>query len=503
LPPARPRLRDRLRRFRPGAARRQHATEVSSRRAFADFAVQIGGQLVNLTLGIVTTIVIVRALGETRYGEWATLTAGIELVILVGSLGLETVAIRFAAQDPEREGNWVGAATSLQLLLAIPVCAVFIVLVTLIASGSQMLVAGLVLSVLFFTSAISTLRIVFRLHVRNHVTVAFLTANSVIWTGSVVAIAASDGGLVAYAVAFAATSVLIQGSLALLALKTIAVHWRGAREFWPRLARVGISVGIAAALTFAYGRLDQILVYELAPNSDEVGVYAAMYKILDNAGFVPMAMLTTLFPIMAGLYPADLARLHRIVQNAIDYLSIVALGAVALTVVAAAPIVELLFGAEYASGATTLAILFVAFIPISIGYVAGNMVIATNLQRRYILYALAGLLVNIPLNVVLIPEYGIEAAAWVTVATEVVVVAATLVTVLRKLEMRLSLRRILLTTLAAGVAGLAVWGLREAGAGAILLVISMAIVYPALLVALRALDPREVRELIRKRDVDA
>jgi len=458
---------------------------------------------VNVALGIVTTVVIVRALGATRYGEWATVLATIELVALIGNLGLETVAVRFAAQDPEREGAWIGAATSLRLLITMPIMAVFGGVIALIASDSEMLVAGIVLSVLYLTAALSTLRIVFRLHVRNHVTVAFSVANSVIWASSVIAIAALDGGLVAFAVAFAGTAILIQGTMALLAVHTISIRWRGARALWPKLIGVGISVGIASTLTFAYGRVDQLLVYELAPNPADVGVYAAMYKILDNAGFVPIALMTTLFPIMAGLYPAQPERLRRIMQTAIDYLTMISLGALALTIAAAGPIVELLFGPDYASGAAILPILIAAFVPICIGNVAGNMVTATDLQRRYIWYAGLGLLVNMPLNLLLIPRYGIKAAAWITLLTELVVVSFALAAVLRRIEMRLALRRIVAAAFAAAAAGLAVWALRQVGAGVVLLIAAMAVLYPLLLLALRALDLDELRGLLRNRRAEA
>jgi O-antigen/teichoic acid export membrane protein len=475
------------------------ATHVSSNRAATDVAIQLGGQAVNVVLGIVTTVVIVRALGATRYGEWATILATIELVGLVGNLGLETVAVRFAAQEPEREGAWIGAATSLRLLITLPVLAVFLGVIALIASDSEMLVAGLVLSVLYLTAALSTLRIVFRLHVRNHITVAFSIANSVLWAGSVIAIAALGGGLVAFSLAFATIAVLIQVGIAVLAINTIPIHWRGGRALWRKLVRVGIPVGIAGTLTFAYGRVDQLLVYELAPSSADVGVYAAMYKILDNAGFVPIAVMTTFFPIMAGLYPAQPERLRRIMQAAIDYLTMIALGAVALTIVAAGPIVDLLFGAAYASGATILPILMGAFVPICIGSVAGNMVTATDLQRRYVWYAGLGLIVNVVLNLALIPKYGIAAAAWVTLATELVVVSFSLLAVLQRIEMRLALRRIAASAVAAVVAGFAVWALREAGAGAVPLIAAMAVAYPLLLLAVRALDLDELRGLLRNR----
>jgi O-antigen/teichoic acid export membrane protein len=476
-----------------------HATRVGSRRVVGDVAIQLGGQVVNIALGVVTTVVIVRALGATRYGEWATILAVIELISTVGNLGLETVAVRLAAQEPEREGAWVGATTALRLLIALPMLTAFVVALVVIASGHEMLVSGLILSLLYLTAAISTLRIVFRLHVRNHVTVAFTTLNSILWAGSVIAIAALGGNMAAFAVAFLAVSIVVQGALAIVALRTIHVRWRGATELWPRLLRIGISVGVAGTLTFTYGRIDQILVYELAPNSADVGIYAAMYKILDNAGFVPMAVMVTLFPIMAGLFPADPARLRRIMQTAIDYLTIVALGGLALTIAAAEPIVELLYGPDYVSGATVLTILIAAFVPISIGNVAGNMVVAMDLQRRYIWFAALGLVLNVSLNLALIPAYGIEAAAWVTLLTELIVVSLSLLMVLRKIKLRLSLRHIGLAAIAAVISALAVWGARQAGAGAIVLVAAMTALYPALLVILRALDLDQLRRLLRDR----
>ncbi len=476
-----------------------HATRVGSRRVVADVVAQIGGQVVNIALGVVTTVVIVRALGATRYGEWATVMAAIELIATVGNFGLETVAVRLAAQEPEREGAWVGAATSLRLAIALPMLLAFVVALAVMASDHEMLVAGLILSVLFLTAVLSTLRVVFRLHVRNHITVAFTTANSVLWAGSVIAIAALGGGMVAFALAFVAITIVIQGALAILALRTIHVRWRGSRSLWPKLFGIGLSVGIAGTLTFAYGRIDQILVYELASNPADVGVYAAMYKILDNAGFLPMAVMITLFPIMAGLFPSDEPRLKRMMQIAIDYLTIVALGGLALTIVAAEPIIELLYGPDYVSGATVLTILIAAFVPICIGNVAGNMVVAMNMQRRYIWFAALGLALNVPLNLWLIPRYGIEAAAWITLATEILVVSLSLIMVLRKIQMRLSLRHIGLALVAAAASGLAVWGLRQAGAGAIVLVAAMTVLYPPLLIALGALDLDELRRLIRNR----
>jgi O-antigen/teichoic acid export membrane protein len=215
-----------------------------------------------------------------------------------------------------------------------------------------------------------------------------------------------------------------------------------------------------------------------------------------------MAVMVTLFPIMAGLFPADPPRLRRMMQVAVDYLSFVALGGLALTIVAAEPIIELLYGPEFTSGSTVLTILIAAFIPICIGNVAGNMVVAMDLQRRYIWLATLGLVFNVALNLALIPRYGIEAAAWVTLGTEVLVVSLATAMVLRRIEMRLSLRRLVLALVAATAAALAVYGLRQVGAGAIVLILAMTALYPALLIALRALDLEQLRRLLRDRSAE-
>jgi O-antigen/teichoic acid export membrane protein len=476
-----------------------HASKVSKGRAFADVAVQIGGQGVNILLGIVTTVVIVRALGADRYGQWATILATTQLVAMFGNLGLENVAVRFAAQEPEREGAWVAAATGLQILISVPIMLAFLVVLVLIAADTEMLIAGIFLSTLNLTAAIATLRVVFRLRVHNRVPIFFGLVNGVLWAAAVIAIAAADGGLIAFAIAFLAIAVLTQGGIALVALRTMRVEWRGSRHLWRRLIGVGVSVGIAATLTFAYGKIDQILLYELAPHASEVGVYAAMYKILENAGFIPAAVMTTLFPIMAGLHPRQPERLKRIMQLAIDYLLIVALGALALTLAAATPIVELLFGSSYASGSTVLTILMASFVPICVGYVAGNMIIATDQQRRYIWFAAIGLILNLAANLILIPVDGMHAAAWVSLATEVTVVGLALHTVLRSIGMRLDLLRIGTIALTAAVAAGLVWALRQAGAGAIPLVLAMGVLYPLLLLGSGTLDRNELRELIRTR----
>jgi len=250
-------------------------------------------------------------------------------------------------------------------------------------------------------------------------------------------------------------------------------------------------------LVTLYVKLDQVLVLEFA-GSRQAGLYGSVYRILEQVQFIPMSVMTTLFPLIATAYPRDGERVRKLLQSAGEYLTMASLPILAFTIVAATPIVKLLFGEQFLPAAPALPILMGAFVSISFGYLAGNMVVILELQRRFFVYAAIGLLVNASLNVALIPRYGFLAAAWVTLATEVVVMSLTMRSVLAQLAMRPRLGRMGRTLAAATAMGALTWLARDAGAPLYALVAVAALSYPALLVVLQVLTPAEVRAVLRK-----
>ena len=98
--------------------------------------------------------------------------------------------------------------------------------------------------------------------------------------------------------------------------------------------RVGIPVGIAGIFVTSYVRLDQILVLEFA-GARQAGLYGAAYRVLDQVQFIPIAVMTTLFPLIASSYPGSMDRVRSLLQLAAEYLTIATLPILAFTIVAA------------------------------------------------------------------------------------------------------------------------------------------------------------------------
>lgn len=487
-----------------GPSSQQPATEgspsiqVGARRATLDIGVQVVGRVGNLALGVVVTAVVVRTLGSSSFGEWSTIFAITQIAANFGELGLPQVAVSRAAREPPRQGEWLAALLSLRVLLAVPTTILALVAVLLILPTQSAQIAGVLIAATILVNTPMALSAVFQLRVRNDITIAIMTLGSVLWTAGAIAVSLTSKSIGALAAVFLAVAAITTCATIVRARSLVSLRRASSRGLWRALMRVGLGVGAAGVLVTLYVKLDQVLVFEFA-GSRQAGLYGAAYRILDQIQFIPISVMTTLFPLIATAYPGDRERVRSLLQSAGEYLTMGSLPVLAFTVVAAGPIVGLLFGAQFAQAAPALPILMGAFVSISFGYLAGNMVVILELQRKFFRYAAVGLIVNASLNVALIPRYGFLAAAWITLLTEVVVMSLTMRCVLAELAMTPRLGRLARTLVAALAMGLLTWLAKSLGVPLLGLIAVAAFAYPAPLFLLRALTPAELRAILRKK----
>jgi O-antigen/teichoic acid export membrane protein len=484
----------------PSTPQRHAALDIGKRRIVGDISIQVFARAGNLLLGVVVTLILVRALSARGFGEWSTILAISQIATSFGDLGLTQVAVSRAARDPRAEPDWLGALLGMRLLLSVPIFLIQLIAVLVVAPNVEVAVAGVLIASTAVLGATGSLSAVFQARVRNDLSMLVLTINSVVWTGGTAIVAAFTSDIRAFAVVFVASNLISTVVTVVLALRMSSVSLAGGRAHWGPMLRIGAVLGAAGILVTAYVRLDQILVFVFA-GSRQAGLYAAAYRILDQAQFVPGSVMATLFPLIASAYPADLVRVRRLLQVSAEYLSMGSLGAVAFTIVAAKPIMVLLFGPSFAPSASALPVLMGAFVSISFGYLAGNMVVILRLQRRYLTYAAVGLVVNAALNVVFIPEYGFRAAAWITLLTEFTVMSLSMRSVFMKLGMKPKWGRLLRIFASAVGMGVIVAVAHHLGVPLGGLLALGAVTYVGLLFALRALTAGDIRGFLRREPV--
>jgi O-antigen/teichoic acid export membrane protein len=408
-------------------------------------------------------------------------------------------AVRQITLHRKDESDYLGTALVLACAVALPAAVLCAVISGALATNTTMLTAGLILSATILGLAPSVVSLVFQVRVRNDLTVIASTVNTLLWSLVVVAIAARHGSMIAYAIGYFFVWTLTAGLQTTMAARLSRIRFTRVREFSGPLLRAGLPLGLTSVLVLSYSRIDQVFVFRLAGDR-AASLYGAVYRILDQAQFIPVSLMTTMFPLFVAAM-TDPPRLKRLIRTTSEYLYIVAVPCLVFGIVAAEPAVVFLFGRSFASAAPALSLLMVTYVLLSYGLLYTRLLVAQHLQAACLRFALCGLVVNVVLNLLLVPTFGFIAAAAVTVATQGLVLALSIRRNPRHGRALPSVRVLWTCLVAAGAMAGAVILLRAVGAPFPAIFLGAAAVYLAAIACLRVIDSSHIRDLMSRAPV--
>ncbi len=175
--------------------------------------------------------------------------------------------------------------------------------------------------------------------------------------------------------------------------------------------------GIMVAL---YMKIDQIMLQNMY-SVKEAGAYATVANLSEAWNFIPAVIVTSLFPAILNAKRDDIVRYKKRIQHLYDlmvYLSV----PVAIIITFAAPIIYKLYKPEYAYAAPTLSVHIWSGVFVFLGAASSQYLIAENFNKLTFIRTGFGAIVNIVLNLILIPHLGMMGAA---IATLVAYASAT------------------------------------------------------------------------------
>jgi O-antigen/teichoic acid export membrane protein len=108
-------------------------------------------------------------------------------------------------------------------------------------------------------------------------------------------------------------------------------------------------------------------------------------------------------------------------RRSFDVLAIFAIPIMCYLYLRAADIINLIGGRDFGQSVGVLKVLSVAIMLIFFGNLAGNALVALNLQKKGVWVYMVGAVFNVGANLVLIPRYSFMATAWTTVLTELLI----------------------------------------------------------------------------------
>jgi O-antigen/teichoic acid export membrane protein len=159
-----------------------------------------------------------------------------------------------------------------------------------------------------------------------------------------------------------------------------------------------------------YMRIGQVMIKEMM-DAEQVGFYAAAVRLSEAWYFIPMAITASVFPAIINAKKQSDELYYQRLQKLYDLMVWLAV-AIALPTTFLAPwVIRVLYGKAFSLAAGVLSIHIWAGVFVFLGVASGQWFIAENLQIYSFYRTLCGCIVNIILNFLLIPRYGVKGAA--------------------------------------------------------------------------------------------
>ncbi|MGC3982203.1 MAG: flippase [Steroidobacteraceae bacterium] len=375
-------------------------------------------KILRMGVGLVVGVWVARYLGPEQFGLFNYATALVAIFGAVATLGFNGIVVRdLIRQPPTAAPVTLGTAFTLQLLGGF--VAALLIVVTAIGlrpDSEQMKVLVAILGFSLVFKASEVIRYWFESRVQSRYTV--WVENGIFLMMSVVRIVLilRQASLVSFvwlvlfetilvAFGFAGVYLITQGGLnkwTFQAQRARALI----RDSWP-LILSGLSVMI-------YMRIDQVMLGKMV-GEGAVGIYSAALRISEIWYMIPQVIVVSLFPAIIEAKKNDEDLYKKRMQRLLNLMALLSLAISIIMTFLADPLVLLLFGNGYAEAGGVLKIHIWASVFVFFGVAGSNWYLAENLQRLSLYRTVAGGVLNVLLNLVLIPKYGVIGAALATV----------------------------------------------------------------------------------------
>lgn len=200
-----------------------------------------------------------------------------------------------------------------------------------------------------------------------------------------------------------------------------ALRWRWRPRFLGMILRQSYPYAMVIFLMTVYTRIDAVMIERLRPDGLlEADLYASAYRLLDACNMIGFLFASLLFPMFARLI-GEGQPVGPLVRLSLQLLWAGAGALATATVFFRTEIMVTLYDHGGAYSGLILAWLMGGFLAISGSYIYGTLLGAKGSLRIMNLIALSGVLVNVLLNLLLIPQKGAAGAAAATCMTQFLV----------------------------------------------------------------------------------
>ena len=370
-------------------------------------------RVLRLFITLIIGLYVARYLGPGDFGKLNYAASIVAILSIFIQLGLDGIVVRDLVNNPKIKDKILGALLTLKIIGSL-IMVVLLIIVSIIFNHDGQIT--LLIAIIALSSILTIVFDVIRVNYEASVLVKYVSIIQMtqLVVSSILKLycVAIGAHLLWFAIIYVVDTLLLSGLSIVIyrnktgSIRSWKVDWGIVKKLivdgWP-----GFLSGIAGVI---YMKIDQIMIGNMIDHN-ALGIYSAATRLSTAWYFLPMVIVTSLTPAIIKAKQQGSKIYYDRIQKLHDLLFIVAICIAIPTSIIGDTIVLYLFGSDYLGAGTVLVIHIWASIFVFLGVAGGRWYVAENLLVISFYRHLAGLIINITLNIYMIPKFGIVGAA--------------------------------------------------------------------------------------------
>ncbi|KLT64074.1 flippase [Pedobacter sp. BMA] len=393
--------------------------EEALKKYFKNTGMLLIGKVGSLAIKMLSSIAVANYLLSYGNGILTTSVSYVFLFAALAGLGLDQFIVKELHQYPEKREQILGTAFSLKSFAGL-ICIPLIYVAWLIYPLEGIKYSHIfLLSFMGIFQSFTIIDSYFQSEVKSKYIMQVQIIGNLVSAAIKVGLILMHSSITFFFIAYLFDTILLSaGYIITYNRKGRSIfNWKYDFSLAKKLLTLSWPLIISGIMVSIYMRVDQIMLKQILGDKGikEAGAYNTVVMFSEALNFVPIAIVSSLFPAILNARRDDKVRYQKRLQNLYDLMVWLSLS-FAIFITIASPIIYKLYKPEYISAAPVLSVHVWGSTFVFLGVASGQYLIAENFGHLSFIRTGLGAIINIVLNILLIPTMGMMGTAIATVS---------------------------------------------------------------------------------------
>lgn len=372
------------------------------------------GRILKGLINLIITISLAKYLGKTEFGNFSFLLIFFYFFTTINDLWINPILIRELANKRVNTKHLFGNSILMKVFLSIGAFILFCISIRIVGIPIELTrLVYFVLIGLLSASILSSYELIFLVSLKMKYYVRISLSCRMLSLVLIWMIIYLKGSLL-----YLFGAIIFSGVIELFIAKNFSEHLVKPKfeidfVLWRKIFKEAWPLALTVIFVASYHRIDQLMLFKMKGPA-ALGSYSVVVRLTENFSILPVALMMSILPLMSKYFKISKETFTKTYQLSFRYLMMSIVPIAAFIAVLSKPIVVFFYGKQFLTSDSALAILIWAQVFVFMGIVNSGILVAANKQKIDPVFTGTSAIINVALNLALIPKYNFAGAAAAT-----------------------------------------------------------------------------------------